>query len=116
MYERSAKSIAITPEVKAWLGIEADSLTPNELIRELLKADVELIYNGGIGTYIKAASESHADVRDKANDEVRVNGGEMRAKVLGEGGNLGATQLGRIEFWAKRRPAAAPTPSTTLPA
>ena len=99
VYERSAKSIAITPEVKAWLGIEADSLTPNELIRELLKADVELIYNGGIGTYIKAASESHADVRDKANDEVRVNGGEMRAKVLGEGGNLGATQLGRIEFW-----------------
>ena len=99
MYERSAKSIEITPEVKAWLGIEADSLTPNELIRELLKADVELIYNGGIGTYIKAASESHADVRDKANDEVRVNGGEMRAKVLGEGGNLGATQLGRIEYW-----------------
>ena len=99
VYERSAKSIAITPEMKAWLGIEADSLTPNELIRELLKADVELIYNGGIGTYIKAASESHADVRDKANDEVRVNGGEMRAKVLGEGGNLGATQLGRIEFW-----------------
>ena len=99
VYERSAKSIAITPEVKAWLGIEADSLTPNELIRELLKADVELIYNGGIGTYIKAASESHADVRDKANDEVRVNGGEMRAKVLGEGGNLGATQLGRIEYW-----------------
>ena len=99
VYERSAKSIAITPEVKAWLGIEADNLTPNELIRELLKADVELIYNGGIGTYIKAASESHADVRDKANDEVRVNGGEMRAKVLGEGGNLGATQLGRIEYW-----------------
>ena len=99
VYERSAKSITITPEVKAWLGIEADSLTPNELIRELLKADVELIYNGGIGTYIKAASESNADVRDKANDEVRVNGGEMRAKVLGEGGNLGATQLGRIEFW-----------------
>ena len=99
VYERSAKSIAITPEVKTWLGIEADNLTPNELIRELLKADVELIYNGGIGTYIKAASESHADVRDKANDEVRVNGGEMRAKVLGEGGNLGATQLGRIEYW-----------------
>lgn len=99
VYERSAKSIAITPEVKAWLGIEADSLTPNELIRELLKADVELLYNGGIGTYIKAESETHTDARDKANDEVRVNGGELRAKVLGEGGNLGATQLGRIEYW-----------------
>ncbi|WP_225748433.1 NAD-glutamate dehydrogenase [Eikenella sp. Marseille-P7795] len=99
VYERSAKSIAITPEVKAWLGIEAESLTPNELIRELLKADVELLYNGGIGTYIKAEAESHADARDKANDEVRVNGSELRAKVLGEGGNLGATQLGRIEYW-----------------
>ncbi len=99
VYERSAKSIAITPEVKAWLGIEADSLTPNELICELLKADVELLYNGGIGTYIKAASETQADARDKANDEVRVNGSELRAKVLGEGGNLGATQLGRIEYW-----------------
>ena len=73
VYERSAKSIEITPEVKAWLDIEADSLPPNELIRELLKADVELIYNGGIGTYIKAASESHADVCDKANDEVRAH-------------------------------------------
>ena len=100
--------------MKAWLGIEADSLTTNELIRELLKADVELIYNGGIGTYIKAASESHADVRDKANDEVRVNGGEMRAKVLGEGGNLGATQLAASNT-GKAAAAAAPMPSTTPP-
>lgn len=99
VYERSAKSIAITPEVKQWLKIDADQLTPNELIRHLLTADVELLYNGGIGTYIKASSESHADARDRANDPVRVNGAELKAKVLGEGGNLGATQLGRIEYW-----------------
>ena len=99
VYERSAKSIPLTAEVKAWLGTDADSMAPNDLIRELLKAEVELVYNGGIGTYIKAASESHADARDRANDPVRVNGGELRAKVLGEGGNLGATQLGRIEYW-----------------
>lgn len=101
VYERSAKAIAITPEVKQWLKIDADSLAPNELIRHLLQADVELLYNGGIGTYIKAGSESHADARDKANDGVRVNGGDIKARVLGEGGNLGATQLGRIEYWQK---------------
>lgn len=99
VYERSAKSIPLSPEVKEWLGLSEDSMAPNDLIRELLKAEVELVYNGGIGTYIKAASESHADARDRANDPVRVNGGELRAKVLGEGGNLGATQLGRIEYW-----------------
>ncbi len=99
VYERSAKSIALTPEVKAWLGTDADSMAPSALIHELLKADVELLYNGGIGTYIKASTESHAQAQDRANDDVRVDGRDIKAKVLGEGGNLGATQLGRIEYW-----------------
>lgn len=98
VFSRNAKSIPLSPQVRQWLGIDAASLPPNRLIRELLKAPVELLYNGGIGTYIKAASESHADARDRANDDTRVNGCEIRAKVLGEGGNLGATQLGRIEY------------------
>lgn len=99
VYERSAKTIDLSPEVQEWLGLPEKSLTPDALIHALLKADVELLYNGGIGTYIKAEEESHADVRDKANDAIRVNGKEVKARVLGEGGNLGATQLGRIEYW-----------------
>src|SRR5690606_23933524 len=73
-------------------------ISPNELISRLLKAPVDLIWNGGIGTYIKATGESHADVGDKANDGLRVNGNEVRARVIGEGGNLGMTQLGRVEY------------------
>ncbi|MCP2040949.1 glutamate dehydrogenase [Neisseria sp. HSC-16F19] len=99
VYERSAKSITLTPEVKAWLKTDADSMAPSALIHELLKAEVELLYNGGIGTYIKASSEGHAQAQDRANDDVRVDGRDIKAKVLGEGGNLGATQLGRIEYW-----------------
>ncbi|WP_313088977.1 NAD-glutamate dehydrogenase [Pseudomonas sp.] len=98
VFPRSAKRIAITPEMKARFDIEADFLTPAELIHALLKAPVDLLWNGGIGTYVKSTVESHADVGDKANDILRVNGNELRAKVIGEGGNLGITQLGRVEY------------------
>ncbi|PYC24581.1 NAD-glutamate dehydrogenase [Aquipseudomonas alcaligenes] len=98
IFLRSAKSIAITPQMKARFDIQADKLAPTELINALLKAPVDLLWNGGIGTYVKSSKESHADVGDKANDGLRVNGNELRAKVVGEGGNLGMTQLGRVEF------------------
>ncbi|WP_342649284.1 NAD-glutamate dehydrogenase [Pseudomonas sp. REB1044] len=98
IFPRSAKSIAISPQMKARFAIEADRLTPTELLHALLQAPVDLLWNGGIGTYVKASSESHADVGDKANDALRVNGNELRCKVVGEGGNLGMTQLGRVEF------------------
>ncbi len=98
IYPRTAKSIPLTPEVKAVLGITADAMTPTELVNAILKAPVDLIYNGGIGTYVKAASETHAQVGDRANDALRVNGGELRCRVFAEGGNLGCTQRGRIEF------------------
>lgn len=98
VFARSAKRIEITPQMKARFDIAADQLTPAELIHALLKAPVDLLWNGGIGTYIKSTAESHADVGDKANDGVRVNGCEVRARVIGEGGNLGVTQLGRVEY------------------
>jgi glutamate dehydrogenase len=101
IYRRTAKSIPISPQVRQALGIQANQLTPNELIKQLLKAPVDLLWNGGIGTYVKAKSESHAEVGDKANDAVRVNGHELGCKVVGEGGNLGLTQLGRIEYALK---------------
>ena len=84
--------------MKAAFDITEDSLTPNELLNKLLKAPVDLIWNGGIGTYIKSSDEEHSDVGDRANDAIRVNGNEVRAKVVGEGGNLGCTQKGRIEY------------------
>jgi glutamate dehydrogenase len=98
VYPRTAKSISPSPQVRAALDIEAERLTPTELIREILRAPVDLLWNGGIGTYVKASAESHADAGDKANDAVRVDGGELRAHVVGEGGNLGLTQRGRIEY------------------
>src|SRR5206468_2856519 len=98
IYPRSAKSIAVTPEVKKVLGITVDAMAPTELVNAILKAPVDLIYNGGIGTYVKATSETHAQVGDRANDVLRVNGRDLRCKVFAEGGNLGCTQLGRIEF------------------
>lgn len=98
VFDRSAKSITLTPEIKQRFAISADRLTPTEFIHELLKAPVDLIWNGGIGTYVKARSETHAEVGDKAGDALRVNGSELRCRVFGEGGNLGMTQLGRIEF------------------
>ncbi len=100
VYGRGQKSIPISPQVRAALGIEdgIDELPPPELLRRILKAPVDLLWNGGIGTYIKAETESDADVGDRANDMIRVNGNQVRAKVVGEGGNLGVTSRGRIEF------------------
>jgi glutamate dehydrogenase len=98
IHARSAKSIVITAEVSAALAITVDSMTPTELVNAILKAPVDLLYNGGIGTYVKAAGETHGEVGDRANDALRVNGRELRCKVVAEGGNLGLTQRGRIEF------------------
>ncbi|HCA87123.1 MAG TPA: NAD-glutamate dehydrogenase [Streptomyces sp.] len=100
IHPRSAKSVPVNAQVRAALGIDAKvtKMTPAELMKAILSAPVDLLWNGGIGTYVKASTESHADVGDKANDAIRVDGGDVRAKVVGEGGNLGATQLGRIEF------------------
>jgi len=98
IFSRLDKTIPISAEVRKWLGIDDEQLTPNKLIRELLKAPVDLLWNGGIGTYVKASSESHAEVGDLANNAVRINGRDLRCKVISEGGNLGFTQLGRIEF------------------
>jgi len=98
IYARSAKSVSLTPEVKKILNIEADALTPADLIRALLLAPVDLLYNGGIGTYVKAKHQTHVEVGDRANDAIRVNGAELRCRVVAEGGNLGLTQLGRIEY------------------
>ena len=99
IYPRSAKIIELTPEVKLALSIdtEATELNPNELMNAILKAPVDLLWNGGIGTYVKSSAESHLDCGDRANNALRVNGGELRCKVVGEGGNLGMTQRGRIE-------------------
>jgi len=100
IYPRSAKTIPITPQVAQALGLPAgvESMSPAELVHAILQAPVDLLWNGGIGTYVKASDERHADAGDKANDAVRVNGSQLRAKVVGEGGNLGLTQRGRIEF------------------
>jgi glutamate dehydrogenase len=98
VYKRSLKSIPISAEMRKVLDIQATSLPPNELICALLKAPVDLLYNGGIGTYVKASTESNADVGDKTNDYCRVNGEDLRCKIVGEGGNLGFTQLSRVEF------------------
>ncbi|WP_417696365.1 NAD-glutamate dehydrogenase [Psychromonas sp.] len=98
IFERSAKSIAVSPEMAKAFDIKKAKVTPTELISLLLKAQVDLLWNGGIGTYVKSSKESHADVGDKANDILRVNGKELRCKVIGEGGNLGMTQSARIEF------------------
>ncbi|MBL4906612.1 MAG: NAD-glutamate dehydrogenase [Sneathiella sp.] len=98
IYDRKAKSIILTPEIKELLDIKEAKLTPNELISHILKAETDLLWFGGIGTYIKSSQEGHAAAGDRANDSIRINGAEIRAKVIGEGGNLGATQKGRIEY------------------
>ena len=97
VWARSEKSVPLSPAARAVLGIDAESLTPAELVTAILKAPVDLLYNGGIGTYVKASTETHADVGDRANDAVRIDGNDLRAKVVAEGGNLGVTQRGRIE-------------------
>ena len=98
IFERSAKAIKLSAEIKALLEIQEDELSPTDLIRYILKSKVDLIWNGGIGTYVKAGDESNSEVGDRANDSLRINGFELRCKVVGEGGNLGFTQKGRIEY------------------
>ncbi|WP_100444249.1 NAD-glutamate dehydrogenase [Glycomyces xiaoerkulensis] len=100
VWKRSVKSIPVSPQMREALDLDPDTkdVTPPELIRVILKAQVDLLWNGGIGTYVKASSETHAAAGDKANDAVRVDGADLRCKVVGEGGNLGFTQLGRIEY------------------
>jgi glutamate dehydrogenase len=98
VFPRTAKSIALSTEARSALGVESETLTPNEVIRAVLRAPVDLLWNGGIGTYVKARDERHADVGDKANDAVRVDAEELRCRVVGEGGNLGFTQRARIAY------------------
>src|SRR3546814_3538924 len=99
VFARSAKSIPVSAEMREALGLGDDvaAMSPNELMSAVLKAPVDLLWNGGIGTYVKGSGESNADVGDRANNAIRINGGELRCKVVGEGGNLGFTQCGRIE-------------------
>jgi len=101
VFDRKAKSVPISKEMKALFDIKAKSVTPNQLIKAMLLAEVDLLWFGGIGTYIKSSDESHTDAGDRANDAIRINGEELNCKVIGEGANLGCTQLGRVEF-AKR--------------
>jgi glutamate dehydrogenase len=101
IFERSAKSIKLTPEIRECFGIAKEQVSPNELIQAMLRAPIDLLWFGGIGTYIKADTESSADVGDRANDAIRINGDEVMAKVVGEGANLGCTQKGRIEYAMK---------------
>ena len=101
VFARSAKSIPLSAEVQKLLRVDAKRMRPNDLIKAMLKAPVDLLWNGGIGTFVKAETETHTDARDRANDAVRVNGRELSCRVMGEGGNLGLTQLGRIEYARK---------------
>lgn len=98
VFNRNAKSIHLTEEIKERFGLTQDTIEPNALIRVLLKSPVDLLWNGGIGTYVKSITETNVDVGDRANDALRINGHELRCRVVGEGGNLGFTQLGRIEY------------------
>ena len=101
VFPRTAKEIVLSPEMQALSGLSAAKTSPAEFIKALLKAEVDLLWFGGIGTFIKSQAQSNLDVGDRANDAVRVNGSDVRAKVVGEGANLGATQLGRIEYALK---------------
>ncbi|MEU8955798.1 NAD-glutamate dehydrogenase [Streptomyces sp. NPDC048518] len=100
IFPRSAKAIQLNAQIREALGIEGKiaKMTPADLMKAILQSPVDLLWNGGIGTYVKSSAESNADVGDKANDAIRVDGQDLRVKVVGEGGNLGLTQLGRIEF------------------
>ena len=100
VFERAAKSVAITPELRGALGIEdgVDALTPNQLIQRILAAPVDLLWNGGVGTFVKASTEPHAEAGDRANEAIRVDAADLRCRVIGEGGNLGLTQRARVEF------------------
>ncbi|MCP4003465.1 MAG: NAD-glutamate dehydrogenase [bacterium] len=98
IYSRNARSIELSPEVRQVLDVSDEHMSGDELIRAILKMPVDLLWNGGIGTYVKASAESDADVGDRANENVRINACELRARVVGEGGNLGFTQLARVEY------------------
>ncbi|MDQ3177917.1 MAG: NAD-glutamate dehydrogenase [Actinomycetota bacterium] len=99
VFGRDMKSLTLSDEARKALGIKDDApMAPTEVISAILRAPVDLLWNGGIGTYVKASTESHTDVGDRANDVLRINGNEIRARMVGEGGNLGLTQLGRIEY------------------
>lgn len=97
VYSRSAKSISLSPQAREVLQIEGATMSPNALIKALLQAPADLLWNGGIGTYVKASSETHLDVGDRTNDAVRIDARQLRVAVIGEGGNLGLTQRARIE-------------------
>jgi glutamate dehydrogenase len=98
VFSRTAKSIPVSKEMKQAFGLKQSTIEPNELIRAVLKSKVDLLWSGGVGTFVKASSETHFDVGDRTNDVIRVNGEDLRCRVVGEGGNLGLTQLGRIEY------------------
>ncbi len=98
VWSRQEKTLSLPREARALLGLTTNTSTPTEVIQAILKLDVDLLWNGGIGTYVKASSESHSDVGDRSNDALRIDGKELRAKVVGEGGNLGLSQLGRVEY------------------
>ena len=98
VYPRTLKTIELSEAVRRRLGTDRESCTPTELMSAILRAPVDLLWNGGIGTYVKATGETHAEVGDRANDSLRVNGAELRCRIVGEGGNLGFTQRGRVEY------------------
>ncbi|MET0764618.1 MAG: NAD-glutamate dehydrogenase [Blastococcus sp.] len=98
VFPRAAKTVLLSPEVRSRLDIPEETLTPDELIRAILRGPVDLLWTGGVGTYVKASAETHAEVGDKRNDQVRVDAGQLRCRVVGEGGNLGFTSRGRVEF------------------
>jgi glutamate dehydrogenase len=98
VFARTAKTVLLSPEVRSRLDVPEEALTPDELIRAVLRAPVDLLWNGGVGTYVKASAETHAEVGDKRNDQVRIDARQLRCRVVGEGGNLGFTQRGRVEF------------------
>ena len=101
VFDRSARAIRLNPQMRALLQLQGESASGEELVRRILTAPVDLLYNGGIGTYVKASNETDGDVGDRTNDRVRVNATEVRARVVGEGGNRGFTQMGRIEYWMR---------------
>ncbi|MGY2575939.1 NAD-glutamate dehydrogenase [Vibrio sp. C8] len=101
IFSRKSKSITLTPEIQKMLGTKKGSVAPNELIKMILCMEVDLLWNGGIGTYVKSSRETHTDVGDRANDALRIDGRDLNAKIVGEGGNLGMTQLGRVEYALK---------------
>lgn len=101
IFERSSKSIPLSLEVQKWLKVVENELAPNDLIKAILKSETDMLYNGGIGTYVKSEIEADEVVKDKANDSLRINGADLNVRVVVEGGNLGVTQLGRIEFAKK---------------